>query len=80
MAKWLLKYDSHELKKGDVFEGDTLPLWLVGKVVEIEDAFEVATPNENSNTLGETSETSETSNKGKETSKKEGKQHGGAKN
>ncbi|EPE65181.1 hypothetical protein I141_10290, partial [Pasteurella multocida P1933] len=59
MAKWLLKYDSHELKKGDVFEGDTLPLWLVGKVVEIEDAFEVATPNENSNTLGETSETSE---------------------
>lgn len=55
MAKWLLKYDSHELKKGDVFEGDTLPLWLVGKVVEIEDAFEVATPNENSNTLGETS-------------------------
>ncbi|MCL7778936.1 hypothetical protein M8937_09995 [Pasteurella multocida] len=80
MAKWLLKYDSHELKKGDVFEGDTLPLWLVGKVVEIEDAFEVATPNENSNTLGETSETSETSNKGKETPRKEGKQHGGAKN
>ncbi|HEH9721763.1 hypothetical protein [Pasteurella multocida] len=77
MAKWLLKYDSHELKKGDVFEGDTLPLWLVGKVVEIEDAFEVATPNENSNTLGETSETS---NKGKETPRKEGKQHGGAKN
>ncbi|MDY0685650.1 hypothetical protein NMW79_05080 [Pasteurella multocida] len=74
MAKWLLKYDSHELKKGDVFEGDMLPLWLVGKVVEIEDAFEVATPNENSNTLGETSD------KGKETSKKEGKQHGGAKN
>ncbi|HDR1174442.1 TPA: hypothetical protein QB232_002143, partial [Pasteurella multocida] len=51
MAKWLLKYDSHELKKGDVYEGDTLPLWLVGKVVEIEDTFEVATPNENSNTL-----------------------------
>ncbi|HDX1038398.1 TPA: hypothetical protein RNX16_000899 [Pasteurella multocida] len=74
MAKWLLKYDSHELKKGDVFEGDTLPLWLVGKVVEIEDAFEVATPNENSNTLGETSD------KGKDTSKKEGKQHGGSKN
>ncbi|HII3771054.1 hypothetical protein ACFGWO_07540 [Pasteurella multocida] len=66
MAKWLLKYDSHELKKGDVYEGDTLPLWLVGKVVEIEDAFEVATPNENSNTLGETG------NKGKETSKKRG--------
>ncbi|HII3693475.1 TPA: hypothetical protein ACY36Z_000736 [Pasteurella multocida] len=74
MAKWLLKYDSHELKKGDVYEGDTLPLWLVGKVVEIEDTFEVATPNENSNTLGETS------NKGKEAPKKEGKQHGGAKN
>lgn len=54
--KWLLTHDSHKLKKGDVYEGETLPLWLVGKAVEVEEkAFEVATPK--GNTDGETGET-----------------------
>ncbi|WP_330983618.1 MULTISPECIES: hypothetical protein [Enterobacterales] len=31
--KWLLTHDSHELKKGQFFEGETLPAYLVGKAV-----------------------------------------------
>ncbi|HHQ6537924.1 TPA: hypothetical protein ACSTJY_003303 [Serratia fonticola] len=31
--KYILTHDSHQLKKGDVYEGDTLPAWLVGKAV-----------------------------------------------
>lgn len=43
--KWVLTHDSHELKKGDVYEADSLPSWLVGKVYLAEDrVFEVATP------------------------------------
>lgn len=43
--KWLLTHDSHELKKGDMFEGVTLPAWLNGKVTPLSaDSFEVATP------------------------------------
>lgn len=43
--KWLLTHDSHELKKGEVFEGVTLPAWLNGKVTPLSaDSFEVATP------------------------------------
>lgn len=45
MMKYLVTHDSHELKKGDIYEGDRLPLWLVGKATKIaEKAFEVATP------------------------------------
>lgn len=43
--KWLLTHDSHELKKGEVYKGETLPLWLVGKAIPVSDqALEVATP------------------------------------
>jgi len=43
--KFLLTHDSHELKKGEIYEGDALPLWLVGKATPLtEKAFEVATP------------------------------------
>lgn len=43
--KFLLTHDSHELKKGEIYEGDSLPLWLVGKATPLtEKAFEVATP------------------------------------
>lgn len=43
--KFLLTHDSHELKKGEIYEGDALPLWLVGKAVPLtEKMFEVATP------------------------------------
>lgn len=43
--KWLLTHDSHKLKKGDIYEGETLPLWLVGKALEVEEKMlEVATP------------------------------------
>lgn len=31
--QWLLTHDSHKLKKGQVYEGETLPAWLVGKVI-----------------------------------------------
>lgn len=45
--KFLLTHDSHELKKGEIYEGDALPLWLVGKATPLtEKAFEVATPSE----------------------------------
>ncbi|WP_313687035.1 hypothetical protein [Pantoea sp.] len=45
MKKWILTHDSHELKKGDVYEGTTLPAWLAGKATPVSaDAFEVATP------------------------------------
>ncbi|EHK8991084.1 hypothetical protein KCT17_003652 [Escherichia coli] len=44
-STWLVTHDSHELKKGDTFTGETLPLWLVGKVKRVEQpVFEVATP------------------------------------
>ncbi len=44
--KWIVTHDSHKLAKGDFFEGDKLPLWLVGKATPIADqSFEVATPN-----------------------------------
>lgn len=43
--KWILTHDSHELKKGDVYEGTTLPAWLSGKASPVSaDVFEVATP------------------------------------
>ncbi|GEM_PF-1030791 len=29
--KWMLTHDSHELKKGDIYEGVSLPVWLEGK-------------------------------------------------
>ena len=42
--KWLLTHDSHELKKGEVYKGETLPLWLVGKAIPVSDqVLEVAT-------------------------------------
>lgn len=45
--KWILTHDSHHLKKGDVYEGDNLPAWLVGKASLVEEkSFEVATPQE----------------------------------
>lgn len=45
--KWLLTHDSHELKKGDIYEGVELPLWLNGKAHPLaERTFEVATPDE----------------------------------
>lgn len=31
--KYILTHDSHQLKKGDMYEGDTLPAWLAGKAV-----------------------------------------------
>ncbi|HCT6230170.1 TPA: hypothetical protein OT291_002650, partial [Escherichia coli] len=43
--KWLLTHDSHELKKGEVYKGETLPLWLAGKAIPVsEQVLEVATP------------------------------------
>ena len=43
--QWLLTHDSHELKKGEVYKGETLPLWLVGKAITVGDqVLEVATP------------------------------------
>ena len=43
--KWLLTHDSHELKKGEVYKGETLPLWLAGKSIPVSDqVLEVATP------------------------------------
>ncbi|NUL36636.1 hypothetical protein [Kosakonia sacchari] len=45
--KWMLTHDSHELKKGQVYEGEKLPLWLVGKAIPVADrTLEVATPAE----------------------------------
>jgi predicted RNase H-like nuclease (RuvC/YqgF family) len=45
--KWLLTHDSHELKKGDIYEGVSLPLWLNGKAQPLaERTFEVATPDD----------------------------------
>ena len=43
--KWLLTHDSHKLKKGEVYKGESLPLWLVGKAIPVSDqVLEVATP------------------------------------
>ena len=43
--KWLLTHHSHELKKGEVYKGETLPLWLAGKAIPVSDqVLEVATP------------------------------------
>lgn len=43
--KWMLTHDSHELKKGQIYEGEELPLWLVGKATLVGDqVLEVATP------------------------------------
>ncbi|HCB2205669.1 TPA: hypothetical protein MYR09_000659 [Citrobacter farmeri] len=45
--KWLLTHDSHNLKKGDVYTGESLPLWLAGKAIPVSDqVLEVATPGE----------------------------------
>jgi hypothetical protein len=45
--KWLLTHDSHELKKGEVYKGESLPLWLVGKAIPVSDqVLEVATPSD----------------------------------
>lgn len=32
-TRWILTHDSHSLKKGDIYEGVTLPSYLAGKVV-----------------------------------------------
>lgn len=43
--KWLLTHDSHKLKKGEVYSGESLPLWLAGKAIPVSDqVLEVATP------------------------------------
>ncbi|ATZ95297.1 hypothetical protein [Dickeya fangzhongdai] len=43
--KWMLTHDSHELKRGAIFEGNSLPLWLSGKAIPVsEQVLEVATP------------------------------------
>lgn len=48
--RWLVEYDSHKEKKGDIFEGEELPLYLHGKVKELSDSkkkervLEVSTP------------------------------------
>ncbi|BEO02789.1 hypothetical protein ABXK20_002413 [Serratia marcescens] len=43
--QWLLTHDSHELKKGDTYKGEILPLWLAGKAIPVgEQVLEVATP------------------------------------
>ncbi|GLY59661.1 hypothetical protein Pcaca05_05190 [Pectobacterium carotovorum subsp. carotovorum] len=45
--QWMLTHDSHELKKGAIYEGDSLPLWLSGKAIPVsEQVLEVATPGE----------------------------------
>ena len=45
--QWLLTHDSHKLKKGEVYKGESLPLWLVGKAIPVSDqVLEVATPGE----------------------------------
>lgn len=45
--QWLLTHDSHKLKKGEVYKGETLPLWLAGKAIPVSDqVLEVATPGE----------------------------------
>lgn len=45
--QWLLTHDSHDLKKGDIYEGEKLPLWLAGKAKPLAArTFEVATPDE----------------------------------
>lgn len=44
---WLLTHDSHELKKGETYTGETLPPWLVGKATLLgNQVLEVATPGE----------------------------------
>lgn len=44
--KWIVTHDSHKLAKGEFFEGEKLPLWLVGKATPVAaQSFEVATPN-----------------------------------
>ena len=41
----MLTHDSHELKKGEVYKVETLPLWLAGKAIPVSDqVLEVATP------------------------------------
>lgn len=78
MAKWLVKYDSHQQKKGDIYEGDVLPLWLVGKVVLIEES---TTPGEDAdkseetaplNPEGETQTEEETQKEGEAQDQEEG--------
>lgn len=45
--KWMLTHDSHKLVKGDIYEGEYLPLWLSGKAIPVsEQVLEVATPGE----------------------------------
>lgn len=45
--KWMLTHDSHKLKKGDIYEGEELPVWLAGKAVPVSaQVLEVATPGE----------------------------------
>lgn len=45
--KWMLTHDSHSLKKGEIYEGASLPAWLAGKATPVSDrVFEVATPGE----------------------------------
>lgn len=33
--KWVLTHDSHDLKKGQIYEGKELPAYLVGKAVPV---------------------------------------------
>lgn len=43
--KWMLTHDSHTLKKGEIYQGESLPAWLSGKAIPVSDqVLEVATP------------------------------------
>ena len=45
--KWLLTHDKKKKKKGEVYTGESLPLWLVGKAIPVGDQMlEVATPDD----------------------------------
>ncbi|QLB40802.1 hypothetical protein [Mannheimia pernigra] len=71
--KWLLTHDSHKLKKGDIYEGETLPLWLVGKALEVEEKMlEVATPEDYAEGEEKMLET-EPKSKAKQSKEKKGK-------
>lgn len=36
--RWVLTHDSHELKKGEIYEDESLPAWLAGKAVPAVDS------------------------------------------
>lgn len=53
LKKWVLTHDSHELKKGEFFEGNELPAWLVGKAVPVTRAYRQLQDIETENELRE---------------------------